>query len=320
MNVFAHVILTVAALGNQSTTELGIPFDAIPVTDRLGRTITSYLSHAPKEPASHKLPVVLFITGSGCQSIFTKRDKGINSGTPGLLHKLAGGRARILVVEKPGVKFLDTPSRFGSATEGTREFLTEHTLPRWAEANAAALRAVLARPDIDPSKVLVVGHSEGGIVAARVAAEVPAVTHVAPLGCGGPTQLFSLAALARSKAPPGQEDATAEAVYVDWQKILANPESINDFWKGHPYRRWSTFLKSSVVEELKRSKAKIFLAQGTADESESVLGFDVLRAELLAQGRDVTAHRVAGGDHGFRISGTSGGLPDMMEKVLDWFF
>jgi hypothetical protein len=42
------------------------------------------------------------------------------------------------------VKPLDTPMRMGGATEGSREFLEEHTLPRWVNANAAALKTVLA--------------------------------------------------------------------------------------------------------------------------------------------------------------------------------
>src|SRR5262249_32516129 len=160
----------------KDTTEFRIPFDPFTAKDALGRTITAYLSKPPRG-TDKPLPVILFVTGSGCQSVWTKHEKGVNAGLQGLIYQLAKGRARVLVVEKRGVKPLDTPKRFGGATEGSREFLEEHTLPRWAAANAAALKAALARPDVDPKRVLVVGHSEGGIVAARVAAEVPAVTH-----------------------------------------------------------------------------------------------------------------------------------------------
>jgi pimeloyl-ACP methyl ester carboxylesterase len=264
------------------------------------------------------LPVILFVSGSGCQSVWTRHENQVNSGLQGLVYQVAKGRARVLVVEKPGVKPLDTPKRMGGATEGSREFLEEHTLPRWATANAAALQAVLARPDIDPKRTLVVGHSEGGLVAARVAAEVPAVTHVAPLSCSGVSQLFSLAELARRRAPEGQGDAAMRSVYDAWAKILAKPESIDDFWMGHPYRRWSTFLKASVLDELKRSKAKVYLAHGTADEADSVIGFDVLRAELLAGGRDVTAERMEGGDHGFAVKGQSE-LAKVFGNVVEWF-
>ncbi|HMP01637.1 MAG TPA: alpha/beta fold hydrolase [Gemmatales bacterium] len=295
-----------------------IPFEQFTVQDELGRSITAYLAPPPRASAGQRLPVILFITGSGCQSVWTRHEKGVNAGLQGLLYQLAQGRARILVVEKPGVKPLDTPKRFGGAQDGSREFLEEHTLARWATANAAALKEVLARPDIDPQRVLVVGHSEGGIVAARVAAEVPAVTHVAPLSCAGVTQLFSLVELARRRAPEGQGDAAAQAVYAEWAKIRAKPDSIDDFWMGHPYRRWSTFMSASVIAELHRSKARVYVAHGTADEADSIIGFDVMLAELLAAGRDVTAERVEGGDHGFGVKGQSG-MQRVCGNVVEWF-
>ena len=136
-------------------TDLGVPYRRYTTTDSLGRTITFYLSIAPVEKPEAKLPVVLWIQGSGCQSLFTK----------------------------PGDK--------------------EHTLPRWAEANAAALKAAWTLPGVDAGRTLVIGHSEGAIVAARVAADLPGVTHVASLAGGGPTQLFSLAELASRPRPDG---------------------------------------------------------------------------------------------------------------------
>ena len=110
----------------------------------------------------------------------------------------------------------------------------------------------------------------------------------------------------------------AQVVYDEWAKILAKPDSIDDFWMGYPYRRWSTFLKSSVIDELKRGKAKVYLAHGTADEADSVIGFDVMRAELLAAGRHVTAERVEGGDHGFGVKGQSG-TTKVFGNVVEWF-
>lgn len=304
----------------RDSANLGVPFERYTTKDSLGRTITAYLSKLPSSAEGKRLPVILFIQGSGCQSVFTKHQGKTNSGLQGLLFMLAKGRARVLIVEKVGVQFLDTPKRFGGADEGSKEFLTEHTLPRWAEANAAALRAVLALPEIDPTRVLVVGHSEGGIVAARVAAEVPQVTHVAPLGCGGVTQLYSLVELARRRAPKDRADAEAQKVFEEWARIQGKPDSIEDFWMGHPYRRWSTFLKHSVVEELKRSRAKVYLAHGTEDSADVIQGFDVMYAELRAQGRDVTAERIEGGDHGFQVPGKKdSGMQVVFRNVVEWF-
>lgn len=307
-------------------TDLGVPYRRYTTTDSLGRTITFYLSITPTEGPRVKLPAVLWIEGSGCQSLFNKRGAGVDDGWLGVLLKEINGRARVLAVEKPGVKFQDDPARPGTAEGASEEFLKEHTLPRWAEANEAALKAAWTLPDVDDSRTLVMGHSEGGIVGARVAVELPGVTHVASLAGGGPTQLFSLAELASHPAPddgPGEAEKRRQMVYDEWAKIQADPDSITKFWLSHPYRRWSTFLASSLVAELLRSKARIYLAHGTNDMASPVTDFDVVRAELAVRTRDVTAERLEGADHGFRTDSMPPGSPDGLRAVfghvLAWF-
>src|SRR5262249_21910760 len=270
--------------------------------DALGRTITFYLSTPPTGKPTARQPVTLWIPGSGCQSVFRKQGKLILGGYQNLLLAESRGRARVLIVEKPGVKYLDVPARRGSAQGASREFLSEHTLPRWAEANAAAVRAAWTLPGVDTSRTLVAGHSEGGIVAARVAAELPRVTHVASLAGGGPSQLFDLAetrARPQKGDQPGDAARRRQSVYDEWARIQKDPDSITQFWLGHPYRRWSSFLKHSVAEELVRSKARVYIAHGTLDPVIPVAAHDMLAAELRARGRDVTEERLEGGDHGF---------------------
>src|SRR5262249_17911793 len=133
---------------------------------------------------------------SGCASVFSERDGKVSGGLQNLLLAAAEGRLRVLVVEKPGVAFGDRPKDPGSALEASAEFKREHTLLRWVEAANAALRATQRLHDVDWTRTLVVGHSEGGIVAAHLAAANPLATHVAVLSSSGPTQLFDLLALA----------------------------------------------------------------------------------------------------------------------------
>ncbi len=305
--------------------ELRIPFQRYTTTDSLGRTITFYLSRPPGGSSDLKLPVALIIQGSGCQSLWQKRGEMIFGGQQNLLHNAAKGRVRILAVEKPGVKFADTAKRPGGAEGASEEFLKEHTLPRWAEANAAALKAVWTLPEIDRTRTLIMGHSEGGIVAARMASEFPEVTHVASLAGGGPTQLFSLAegrAKSRPEDQPGDAAKRLEKFYEDWAAVQKNPESTADMWMGHPYRRWSSFLATSVTAELLKSKARVYLAAGTLDASVPPAGHDVLVAELRAAGRDLVAERIEGADHGFRKEGEAQGSPEGMQalfgRVIDW--
>lgn len=307
-------------------TPLGIPFQRYTATDPLGRTVTFYLSVPPKAPAADRLPVALFVQGSGCQSLFKKVGDRVGGGLHSLLLQQAKGRVRVLVVEKPGVKYLDDPARPGTADGASEEFLREHTLPRWATANAAAVRAAWTLPGIDPSRTLAVGHSEGGIVAARVAAELPQVTHVASLAGGGPTQLFDLAEIRGRPQPndkPGDAARRMQAVYDGWAGVQRDPDSITAMWMGHPHRRWSSFLADSVIEELLRSKARVYLAQGAADPAVSVQAHDLAVAALRAKGRELTAERIDAADHGFRTPdqppGDPAGMQAVFGRVLAWF-
>ena len=53
------------------------------------------------------------------------------------------------------------------------------------------------------------------------------------------------------------------------------------------------------MEELLRTKARVYIAQGTEDHNVAPLTFEILRVHLLAHGRDVTVDRVIGAGHGF---------------------
>jgi dipeptidyl aminopeptidase/acylaminoacyl peptidase len=300
----------------------GVPFQRFFTTDRLGRQITFYLS-VPKR-SEVRLPLAVYVQGSGCQSVFRKRDERIAGDFQFVLNQAAGERARVLVVEKPGVNFLDEARRPGAADGASRVFLEEHTLPRWAEAVAAATRAARALGDVDPLRTLVIGHSEGAIVAARVAALDPAVTHVACLSGSGPSQLFDFIELARAGKmgnPAQAPDARARAILESWAAVHADPDSIDKFMCGHPYRRMASFLAASTTDDLLRCQARVYLAHGTNDDKVPVASFDVLYAELLARGRDVSAERIEGADHGLRRDGQSGaeGMRDVTGRVLAWF-
>lgn len=246
-------------------------------------------------------------------------------GLQNLLLQSLKGRARVMVVEKPGVRYLDMPPEPGTATGCSQEFLEEQTLPRWAEAVGASVRAAITLPDIASDRILVAGHSEGGIVAARVAAENPRITHVASLSGGGPTQLFDLVQLARTQGmgdPNKTPEARVQDIYAAWADIQADPGSTKKMLMGHPYRRWSSFLSDSVLAELSKTKARIFFAQGSTDTAVAPESFDVLQAQLLSRGQKVTADWIVGGDHGYRRKEDSdpiAGFRSVLDHLAVWF-
>jgi dipeptidyl aminopeptidase/acylaminoacyl peptidase len=78
------------------------------------------------------------------------------------------------------------------------------------------------------------------------------------------------------------------------------------------------------MTELSRSNARIFIAQGTADDAVTVESFDALHAHLLSLGKDVTAGRIQGADHNFARASPQPDQPDGWRAVLDeiviWYF
>jgi pimeloyl-ACP methyl ester carboxylesterase len=308
------------------------PYQRHFTTDRFDRLITFYVSKdrpaKDGEPLIAK-PLAICIQGSGSQSVFLAIDtqdgpRIVSGGPDAAVMKHAGDRLRVVVVEKPGVEFLASPARPGSAEEGTSEFRQEHTLERWTEALHAATLAALSLPNIDGTRLLAVGHSEGGLVACELASIMPQATHVATLAGGGATQLFDLIELARtgSMGPPLASTEDRVAWILDgWKRVLADPDSADALWLGHPHRRWSSFLVRSPIQALRETKVRVFIGQGTNDRATSTTGSDALFAELLAHGRDATYRRVDGGDHAFLKPDQpeADGWLDMYQAVAEWF-
>jgi dipeptidyl aminopeptidase/acylaminoacyl peptidase len=309
--LFTLFMLVACAVAGSQVAKLdptfkGTQFERYTCEDKFGRTITFYLSRSAGKP----LPLILFIQGSGPQSIWLQRGSQIAGGLQNLLFAQASDKARVLAVEKPGVACFYQPAQPGVAEGAPQAFLEEQTLPRWAEANEAALRAACKLPDVDATKILALGHSEGALVAAKVAADMAEVTHVGILSGSGPSQLFDMALTV------GDKEA-----YDTWAEIQKDPDSTTKFAWGHPYRRWSTFCATSTIEQLAKTKAKIFAAAGTEDKSVPFQSFEALRAALSARSADAHFDVVEGGDHSFSKQGEKNvdGFTRIFKDVLDWF-
>lgn len=309
-----------------------LPFTQHVVTDKLDRKVTFYLSRWPigrEQSAAEQSapqPIIVFINGSGAQSAFARFNDKVSTGLQGLLLRAVNGRARVVVVEKPGVDFLDDIPQPGSAIGAKPEFLREHTLERWVIAHQAAIEACWKMSEIDSSRTLVMGHSEGGGVAARVAAEMPQVTHVACMARGGASQLFSLAHLATRPQPsdkPGDALRRRQSIYDGWAEVLKDPDSTEKFWLGHPHRRWTSFLPQDSTADLLQSKAKVFLVHGMEDSAEDPAGHEYAVATLRTANREVTEQFIEKANHGFSTPDMPAGSPDgfsrVFSKIVDWF-
>jgi pimeloyl-ACP methyl ester carboxylesterase len=204
---------------------------------------------------------------------------------------LAGATAagfRVILAERRGIGFNGAIEQTVALEGSTRQ-------QRVADHRAVIDWFLREKPAGLP--VVLVGTSEGGDVAAAVAAAESRVTHVVLIGCGGgwsQAQEF-LHELERHGSVLGLK--SREALDDRFRAIRQNPDSL-ELWAGHPYRRWSSFLWSPPVDDLVRVSAPILLVHGDADRSVPVESARAMVDAFWARGkRNLTYREYRDVDH-----------------------
>ncbi len=231
-----------------------VPAREVEVTfSHRGITLAGTLS-LPAERGPH--PAVILITGSGPQN----RDSEI-PGLPGY----APFRWIAEYLTARGIAVLRYDDRGVGASEG--EFASA-TLTDFAADAEAALDYLLRRPEIDLTRIGILGHSEGGMVAATVAARRPEVAFVvslAGIAVTGYETLVRQVELILLAAGQNPDEAAAAA---------AQQHAILDLVLSED---WETL--EAVVVEIKRAQ----LTAVPSEQQQTLGDLDTLAEALAAQ-------------------------------------
>ena len=159
-------------------------------------------------------PAVVMITGSGAQD----RDENILGHRPFavIADRLTRDGIAVLRVDDRG--FAKSTGNFATATDD--DFAVD------TEAQVAFLRT---RADIDPKKIGLIGHSEGGLVAPKVAAKDPKVAFIVLMaGPGVPLSDVLRAQRAQLMPAMGQSPEQIQKSQVLFDRILAAMRGAKD--------------------------------------------------------------------------------------------
>jgi predicted esterase len=283
-------------------------------------TITFYLSVSSKKG---NLPLLVFVQGSGMNSLFTKSQNGQTRAEYGHMAWFDAAKEayRILVVEKPGVRFLQTGE--------SKSFDSKFSLENWSNTIVNTINWIRKFEKIDTNKIFIAGHSEGGVVASRVANIMKnKITKVAIMAGEGPSQLYSLYKFASdgtffNTTEHNMPTSEQRLKYLTdtWKDILADPKSIEKKFWGFTYLRWSSMLKTSVIEELTGYNGKILLLQGTSDKNVHPETATIAYTSLLKEGKKVQLQLVENADHSFNNMDNRdlNGWKMALEKTIKWF-
>jgi len=259
-----------------------------------------------------RIPAVVTISGSGPQD----RDEAI----PGL----RGFR--------PFRQVADTLSRHGIAVlrlddRGTGSSTGNHataTSADFAVDVRAAVAWLRARPEIDPARVALVGHSEGGLIAPMVAAEDPSLRAIVLMA--GPAQTgrqilrFQLGNAVR-------RDTSLSGVRRD-SALAAVDATIDSLGRAQPWIRF--FLDYDPLATARRVRVPTLILQGATDLQVTAEQAESLERVMRAAGnRQVTRHTVPEANHLFLqdANGSPAGYgalptrhvrPDVLALLLQW--
>lgn len=192
--------------------------------------------------ATHPLPV-FFIGGSDCTSLRAYLGTYFSAAPEGL---------EIIGLEKTGVSDRATGSTCSD------KFWQNYTYDNLLRRNVAALDHIAQRFDVD--KIPVIGTSEGGVLALKIAASTARVDRLALLGAGALSQRQELRLLF-------DERGQGQAIETVFARIDASPQSVEQTELGLPHRYWASVLDQDPAKFAPYVSAPTLIIIGQNDQS-----------------------------------------------------
>jgi hypothetical protein len=234
--------------------------------------------------ARGQVAAVVTITGSGAQD----RD-GYNQGVAGYrpFRQLADSLAR------RGVATLRFDDRGHGRSGGMFDGSTSADFAADVRAAVAYLRA---RPDIDPERIFLVGHSEGGTIAPMVAAGDPTLAGIVLLA--GPGRRGREIVYYQQRRAIDADPALRSAAARDSAARAARRQFDSVIVPRDPWMRF--FADHDPIPVARRVRSPVLVLQGATDSQVTVAEARALEAAFRGGGnRDVTLRVFPGLNHLF---------------------
>lgn len=321
--VAATIALAPALLSAQqpapaNTPSYAAPADApyraedVTVPTAAGHTLAGTLTLPKEGTSARKVAAVITITGSGPQD----RDEYLGFGNFRPFRQLADSLSR------RGIAVLRMDDR---GTGGSTGVFKHTTSAEFAEDIRAGLAYLRTRPEIDATRLGVIGHSEGAVIAPMVADAEPTLKAIVLLaGVARPAraaldmQMKNLIAHNAALTAAGKDSATARI-----------PARVDSMMAADPWMKF--FLTYDPATTARRVKTPVLILTGANDQQAPPEQVPEQEAAFLAAGnRDVTAHLVPGVNHLFVVDadgypGNYTKLPapvrikqEVVGEVVDW--
>ena len=287
-----------------------------------GSPIETYISIS-KDELLHPKPIIILLHGSGGNSVFSFAEDKIYK--PFLFKELIKHNKEwhIVCVEKRGVKFGDNVNASGYEN-CSQEYIKHAAKESRTEDISAVIDYLNDRNIYNQEELILIGHSEGSMVAPSVAALNPKVTHIVLVGFSASHGLLDFLINQRKDLESKKISESEFHENYDWlvakfKEVHQNGDSLIEFF-GHTYKRWDSYSFGIVLEDLMKVDVPIFLGIGSSDRSAPAIGADMVVAEFIKAGKNnLTYKNYIGFDHGFMKSENDSIYEGQREVLMDIF-
>lgn len=256
-----------------------------------------------KSTIDKKKPILLFIHGSGNEPTFAYQTDLKTYAWKGFLEiEKYKDKYHVICVSKPGIPLFDTvqkdPVNFSTSYPMNDEFKNRYSLEWRAEAASLIINKAIKLLPVDKSKILVIGHSQGGQVAPKVAVLNKKVTHVVILNANSLNHLYDFVLQERLASFKGEQtfeqtQHNIDSLFTEYKKIFAEPESRTKLWNDETYYRWASFSDETPLENMLKLKIPIYVVAGGKDIWQSfVMNTDYVEIEFLRYKKNNLTYKV----------------------------
>ncbi len=227
---------------------------------------------------SNKL--IIYLEGSGYESVLGRFDTSgnweyTNFAEP--ITKTFSKEYNILVPEKLMFKM-------GQSYKDDKAVYSSYRVDELVLSYTKSIDTYLSRNIF--SEVYIIGASEGGYLLPAVYKNLKNKNKIDKLvffGSGGFSQLEELRILGNSKVEmPDNYRAICQQIETEWVDIQQDPNSVEKFFLGHPYSRWSSFFLYKPIEDIRGINIPALFIQGELDWSTPVESTKMIENEKIS--------------------------------------
>lgn len=248
-------------------------------------------------------PIMLFIHGSGNEPTFAyHKDLGSYAWKGFLEVERYKDEFHVICVSKPGVPLFDTvakdPVNFQTSYPLNAEFTERYSLEWRAEAASLIIDRAMELLPVDPSRILVIGHSQGGQVAPKVAVLNKKVTHVVMLNSNTLNHLYDFVLQERLASLRGEQSYVDGQTHIDsllheYKQFLEDPTNTKRTWNDETYLRWASFSDETPLDNMLKLDIPIYMVASGKDLWGSfIMNTDYAPIAFLQHGRTNLTYRV----------------------------